>query len=1017
MGSPTNTGRTNAANLIAPQGEGLAALVTLDALRSPVWLFDPDACRMLWANRSACELWGAADMPSLLARDFAASLSDASRTRLNLCREAFARGETVGEQWTFYPNGRPVTVDCLCSGWPHEGRTVLLVEGRVVPRSDAEQTEQRCMEALRHSPEMVSLYRTDGAVLMRNPAAQVAFDAPLPGEPDRFMASFADPAQALASRRVLADSKEHTTVVRALTGHGERWHEMALRAVSDPATGKPALLAIQHDVTERMRLQRDLQASEERLQMALDASQHGLWDWNVLTGETYFSPRWQSMLGYEPGEVPHDFGFWEDNLHPDDREKVQKALNDHLDGRTPGYGCEYRLRAKDGSWVWILTRGRVVERDGEGRGLRMVGTHADITARKAADAELADSRARLDAILANAPVGIFIVDGDRCIQRANDAMADIFQRPMEAMVGASTRVIYGDDAVFADIGRRAYPAMRQGDTFADTIPMRRADGGEVWCRIIGRQIRQDDASLGFVWIVEDVTVRRRAEQTLNDRIAFQRVLLDTVPVPIFIQDVSGFFTDANAALEEWLGLDRQALFGEMLADLAPGGLAEQDEAANRELLSSGRTQSFESQIRCADGSLRDVMVSKAVYCRSGDKPAGIVGAMVDISERKRAEQALLERHALFEQIFVASRAVKLLIDPASGCIVDANPAAAAFYGHALDTLGRLRLDEISVPPDGGPDGGAVPDTSWARHESAQTVLSRHRLASGDIRDVEVYCSPVRVNGRRLLLSLVHDITERRRAEEGLRHKTAELERSNAELEAFAYVASHDLRQPLRVINSYLALLERALAGSLDEETSEFIGFARDGAQRMDRLIVDLLEYSRVGRKAKSFRPVDLGVAVDTALLNLQVAVEEASASVHVDGPLPSVAGDENELVRLFQNLVGNAVKYRTPERAPVVRVACAREDGRWVFDVRDNGIGIAPENLERVFGIFQRLHRRDEYEGTGVGLAVCKKIVEHHGGTIWVESVPGEGSAFRFTLPIRELPVRDFGTSPEGGAE
>ena len=638
----------------------------------------------------------------------------------------------------------------------------------------------------------------------------------------------------------------------------------------------------------------------------------------------------------------------------------------------------------------LLIEGRVAAGAG--------GAAASARDEGAPDTELAESKARLDAILANAPVGIFLVDDARRILRVNEAMTDIFQRPMEAMVGAGTRAVYGDEAVYEDIGRRAYPVMRQGETFADTIPMRRADGGEVWCRIIGRQVRAGDPSFGYVWLIEDVTVRRRAEQTLNDRIAFQRVLLDTVPVPIFIQDVSGFCTDANRALEGWLGLDRQALFGRMVSDLAPAELAEFDEAANRDLLASGLTQTYESRIRCAEGAVRDVVVSKAVFRRNGGKPAGIVGAMVDISERKSAEQALLERHALFEQIFVASHAVKLLIDPESARIVDANLAAAAFYGHPLDALRGLAPEDVSVPAA----PSAAPDTAWARDDGGRNVCCRHRLASGEIRDVEVYVSPVRVNGRRLLLTLVHDITERRRAEEGLRRKTAELERSNAELEAFAYVASHDLRQPLRVINSYLALLERSLKGHLDEESAELIGFARDGAQRMDRLIVDLLEYSRVGRKAQAFRPLPAAGLVDTALLNLQVALAEASATVTVDGPLPTVEGDENELVRLFQNLIGNAVKYRTPDRAPVVAVGCAREDGRWVFHVRDNGIGIAPEHRERVFGIFQRLHRRDEYEGTGVGLAVCKKIVEHHGGAIWVDAAPGGGSTFRFSLPVRD---------------
>ncbi|AWK88270.1 PAS domain-containing protein [Azospirillum thermophilum] len=281
--------------------------------------------------------------------------------------------------------------------------------------------------------------------------------------------------------------------------------------------------------------------------------------------------------------------------------------------------------------------------------------------------EVEESRATFDAILANAPMGIAIIDGDRRIRRVNQAMADIFQRPAASLLGAETRVMYSDDAVYEEVGRRAYPVLQRGGVFRDSFPMLRGNGSEVWCSLTGRRICPDDDSLGYVWMVEDISVRRRAEQTLNDSVAFQRVLLDTVPVPIFIQDVSGYYVNANAAFEQWLGIDRQSLFGKTVADLASGEHAQRDEEADRLLLAGGGTQTFETRVRCADGSQRDVVVSKAVYCRSGDKPAGIVGTMADISERKRAEQALRERHALFEQMFVSSRAVKLLVDPAGGC--------------------------------------------------------------------------------------------------------------------------------------------------------------------------------------------------------------------------------------------------------------------------------------------------------------------------------------------------------------
>ena len=236
----------------------------------------------------------------------------------------------------------------------------------------------------------------------------------------------------------------------------------------------------------------------------------------------------------------------------------------------------------------------------------------------------------------------------------------------------------------------------------------------------------------------------------------------------------------------------------------------------------------------------------------------------------------------------------------------------------------------------------------------------------------------------------------------MRHQAEELAQSNAELQQFAYVASHDLREPLRMVGSYVALLERRYADKLDDDARTFIGFAKDGAQRMDRLIVDLLDYARVGRGSQPRQPVALAEAVATAVANLELAIADAHAEVTVAKDLPVVTGVPGELIRLFQNLIGNAVKYRHPDRPPVVRVGCRRDGADWVLSVEDNGIGIADEDLQRIFGLFQRLHSRQDYEGTGIGLAVCKKIVEQHGGRLWVRSRPGVGSEFLLTLPTAD---------------
>jgi light-regulated signal transduction histidine kinase (bacteriophytochrome) len=256
-------------------------------------------------------------------------------------------------------------------------------------------------------------------------------------------------------------------------------------------------------------------------------------------------------------------------------------------------------------------------------------------------------------------------------------------------------------------------------------------------------------------------------------------------------------------------------------------------------------------------------------------------------------------------------------------------------------------------------------------------------------------------------TLERRVAERQRAEAELRslneqleqrvaERTTELKRSNEDLEQFAYVASHDLQEPLRMVTSYLQLLEQRHAAQLDPGAQEFVGFALDGAKRMQALILDLLAYSRVGTQAW-MEPVDCNQILDRALHNLKVVLDESAAEI-VREPLPTLLGDPVLLTQLFQNLIGNAIKFRSAQ-PPVIRVRAERKGNQWQLSIQDNGIGIAPQDFDRIFVIFQRLHRRDKYPGTGIGLALCKKIVERHGGRIWVESALNRGTTFHFTLP------------------
>ena len=250
-----------------------------------------------------------------------------------------------------------------------------------------------------------------------------------------------------------------------------------------------------------------------------------------------------------------------------------------------------------------------------------------------------------------------------------------------------------------------------------------------------------------------------------------------------------------------------------------------------------------------------------------------------------------------------------------------------------------------------------------------------------------------------MLGLVRDITQRRLMEEELRERTESLERSNKELEQFAYIASHDLQEPLRMVASYTQLLSKRYKGKLDSDADDFINYAVGGANRMQMLINDLLDYSRVGTRGKEFVITEFDTVMKKTLGNLKKAIEESDAKVTID-PLPSLMVDGGQIGQLFQNLISNAIKFRDNE-PPQIHISSEKNENKWTFSVRDNGIGIDPEYSSRIFEIFQRLHSKEEYPGSGIGLAICKKIVERHGGNIWIESEPGKGTSFYFSIPIK----------------
>ena len=341
-----------------------------------------------------------------------------------------------------------------------------------------------------------------------------------------------------------------------------------------------------------------------------------------------------------------------------------------------------------------------------------------------------------------------------------------------------------------------------------------------------------------------------------------------------------------------------------------------------------------------------------------------------------------------------------------GIVTSWNQGAERIYGYAAMEMIGKPIAMLATP-----DRSDEMATILRRIKNGKRTAhyeTRRRRKDGSIIDVSLTVSPIKDASGGIVgaSAIARDITEAKRAQDALqralndlRRRTDELARSNSELERFAYVASHDLQEPARTVASFCELLERRHGGQLDDKAREWIGYAVSGARVMRTLIADLLEYSRVTSQARPFASVDCAVVIDGALANLRTSIDESRAEVTRD-PMPVVSADASQLVQLFQNLINNAIKFRR-EQPPRVHITAEHGDEEWVFSVRDNGIGIESKDCEQIFEVFRRLNPQGRYPGTGIGLAICKRVVEQHHGRIWAESEPGSGSVVSFSLPIQ----------------
>ena len=636
----------------------------------------------------------------------------------------------------------------------------------------------------------------------------------------------------------------------------------------------------------------------------------------------------------------------------------------------------------------------------------LIGAILDVTARKIAESALRESEERFRAIVDSASEGMLVYDRKLTIVSANRAAEHILGLPVSELMGkpgftSLLPCIREDGTPLAQEDRPTRATVRTGRPVSGAlVGIKRPDGSVTWLSVNTTFLRRIDETehYGLVSTISDITAQHDAETRLRESERRFRNTFEYAGSGMAHIGLDRRFIRVNRRLCEILGYPEQELL-----KLTGRQISHPDDLdiINRERprLYSGEVNvvRLEKRYLRKDGAVVWVKFTMTVERDAEGRPLYEIAVYDDITAQREAEAGLRQSEARFRQTFeLAASGICHVID---GRFVRVNHTLCEILGYAEHELLGKHVKEVSHPDDRD-----VTDAERARIRAGEIEQARFekRYIRGDNARV-VWCdiaiALVRdVNGAPLYeVAIFDDITERKQADAALQLAHEELKRSNAELEQFAYVASHDLQEPLRMVASYTQLLARRYDARLDGDAREFMAYIVDGATRMKQLIEDLLAYSRVGTKGGEFRPVAAEGALGRALFNLRAATEEAGAVITHDA-MPVVSADEVQLAQMFQNLIGNALKFRSSS-VPRIHVGVSEKATEVQFEVRDNGIGIEPQYYERIFMVFQRLHNKGEYPGTGIGLAICKKVVERHRGRIWVDSRPGEGSSFYFTLP------------------
>jgi len=789
--------------------------------------------------------------------------------------------------------------------------------------------------------------------------------------------------------------------------HSVRWLVGRGSLFRDAAGNPERLVGVHLDITLQKQLEKELQDSNMFLERVMQSIPCALFALDREGRFVQVNPAGYDLFGYECSDIiGQPFRLIIDD---ETAQQLEEPLRQLMERGERLAAWEVDVTRKAGNRRTVSLSAMPLMEDGNISG--MVGVAPDVTEQKETERQLRDSEDRHRTIFDAMNDAIFI----HCARSGR--ITDVNRRAQE-MYGYSH-----EEMCSLDVGEMSGPGFTQEAAIAIIQRVaegepelfewlaRHRNGTTFWVEVNVKKVVLEGADRVLA-VARDITERKRSVSVIQESEEKFRALADNIAQFAWMADSGGRIVWFNKRWYDYTGTTAEEMGtdGWWQKVQHPAYLAAVKEKLSR-CLDTGEPWEDTMPLRGKDGNYR-WFLSRAVPIRDN---AGRVtrwfGTNTDITERREIEESLRRTE---ERLSLAQQAAGIGIW--SWEVGTEEPTFSPNYFNILGVeqqpLSFERFLDLLHPDD-----------RQSLHDEFDRVLReggqfeaefRVQMADGLERWImgrgRVYTDETGMPQR--MTGIISDITEHKQHEDDLKRTMDDLARSNRELEQFAYVASHDLKEPLRMVASYLQLLEKKYGERLDEKAGQYIHFAVDGAERMDRLIDGLLRYSRITSRSADFVIVDTNAVFAEAVANLEQAIRESGAAVTREG-LPQVRGDEMQLMMLMQNLIGNALKYRKEGLPPRVHVTAKREGREWVFAVRDNGIGIATEHHGRIFQIFQRLHTQKEYPGTGIGLASCKKIVEHHRGRIWLESIPGEGSTFFFSIPLERLgPSRSTTPAP-----